>query len=37
MDLDPDDWSPCFYAATAETEPPWEEESDPEKCREFWR
>jgi hypothetical protein len=36
-DLDPDDWSPCFYAAIAEAKPVWAEDGDPEKRREFWR
>lgn len=38
MDLDPDDWSPCFYAANAAANgPTWLDGSDPAARREFWR
>ncbi|UQS24842.1 immunity protein Imm5 [Amycolatopsis thermalba] len=38
IDLDPDDWSPCFYAASAAAGGPvWLDGSDPVARREFWR
>jgi hypothetical protein len=38
LDLEPDQWSPCFLASLAETGgATWEPNTDPDKRRTFWQ